>query len=85
MMHNSTTSAHMPPTELYTEAQLRHMNATPLWNSSISVERPKDAKACTLYRLCPTGYADVNGRKYIALPMTYNTASQHIREKYNLI
>ena len=65
----------------YTASEIREMNCTPLWNRSIKVEKGVETK----YSLYPTGDADLNGRKYIALPANIDPTNLEIRRKYNLI
>mgnify|MGYP001445516663 CR=1 FL=1 len=71
--------------EVYTEEQLKIMNGSTLWARGIYIEKPTNASDKTLYRLHPTGYADINGRKYIALPLTINAEARVTREKFNLL
>ena len=71
---------------LYNNFELESMNLTQLWNHSISIERPVGYPQVgeKMYRLYPTGYADVNGRKFVALPQNVNPRDPEIIKKYNL-
>lgn len=66
----------------YTYYTLRNMNMTPLWNHSINIP---ELKQNSLYQLCATGDADLNGRKYVALAKDTNLLDPNVREKYNLL
>ena len=58
----------MPPTKI-TENQVKQLNQSNLWNNCISVGQQTKTDAYTLHA---TGDADLNGRKYIALPSSMN-------------
>lgn len=61
---------------------ISHMNATSLWNHTIMNE-PETSNSKTLYNLHSTGYADLSGRKYVALPSNLKITSE-IKKQYNL-
>lgn len=58
------------------------MNYSSIWNDCITI--PEKSRQDN-YNLHATGDADLNGRKYVALPAGTNTNDPRIREKYNLI
>ena len=68
---------------LYTEYQIISMNASYPWNGTLSI--PQDVKSKKgLYNNYATGDADLNGRKYVALPADMKLTSE-IKKKYNLM
>ena len=68
----------------YTYEQIISLNANDLWKNCIIIEKKNNYKDI-IYELHPTGDADLNGRKYIALPVGTNINDPIIRIKYNLI
>ena len=60
-----------------------NMNSTKLWNGTIRMEDSKNKKE-EKYVLYSTGYADLNGRKYQALPASL-VITPEIKNKYNLM
>ena len=79
-MSNKNSSAYI------THREIEALNKTRLWNNSISVPRvsPEPKTGSTKFTLHATGYTDLNGRKYVALPENTDTNDPNIREKYNL-
>ena len=69
-----------------THREIEALNRTRLWNNSISIPHAPTKSKTTgeKLRLHATGYADLNGRKYVALPENTDTNDPIIREKYNL-
>ena len=67
----------------FTREKLNSMKYSYPWNGCISIDDTYDKHRGT-YELHPTGYADLNGRKYVALPSGI-TITQEIKRKYNLI
>lgn len=59
------------------------MNYTNLWNGMIRMEDSKNKKE-EKYVLYSTGNADLNGRKYQALPASL-VITPEIKNKYNLM
>ena len=74
-MSNST----MPP---MTADKIRMLNASDPWKHSIRIEGETSTGE---YRLYATGYADVSGRKYVALPTNIDPKNASVRQKYNLL
>ncbi len=67
----------------YTKQQLTSMNSSYTWRNTIFIPNDVQSKS-SLYSIYPTGYADLNGRKYVALPAD-TQLTHHIKEKYNII
>ena len=69
------------------------MNSNNLWRNCFTIDNDCqledkfkfEKNVSKLYELHATGYADLNGRKYIALPKGTNIKDPKIKEKYNLI
>ena len=74
------------PDKTYSIGEIRKLNSTYPWNHSISDPKvsaqPDGSKQ--KYALYPTGDADLNGRKYVSLPVGINTSDPVVRKKYNL-
>ena len=69
----------------YTASEINSLNNTPTWiGSPIKIE-DKKKNTEQKYVLHATGHADMNGRKYIALPSNCDVSDANIRRKYNLI
>ena len=67
----------------YSIDEIRKLNTKPTWNHTIRVcAQPDDSKR--KYALYPTNEADMNGRKYVSLPVGINTSDPVVRKKYNL-
>ena len=71
----------------YTNHEISDLNKTKTWyqkpieiKSDTSCKGDKNEK----YILHSTGDADLDGRKYIALPHNCRTSDEAIRKKYNL-
>jgi hypothetical protein len=73
----------------YTLNSISSMNSTNLWRNSIKTPdtcvKKNEWGSEPLYNLHPTGDCDLNGRKYVALPVGTDTSDPRVREKYNLI
>ena len=72
----------------YSNHEISGLNKTQTWyqkpieiKSDTSCKGDKNEK----YILHATGDADMNGRKYIALPYNCDTSNQAIKQKYNLL
>ena len=63
----------------YTLEQLRKMNSTSKWNYRIIL--PENDKI--LYKIYPSGKADLDGRYWKALPAYYKI-SQNMKNTFNL-
>ena len=72
---------------IYTEEQLRCMNYAYPWTNCISIVKETMGASVSpvLFCLYATGYADMDGRKYVALPMGTNVVDPAIRKRYNLL
>jgi hypothetical protein len=73
----------------YSSEVLSSMNGSSTWNNCISIEKEETNKSKwssePLYNLHATGDADLDGRKYIALPKGTDTSDPRIRREYNLM
>ena len=73
----------------YSSYSISSMNCTDLWRNSIKKPDTYVKKNAwdsePLYNLHPTGDCDLDGRKYVALPVGTDTSDPIVREKYNLI
>ena len=69
--------------DTYTKDKIISMNASYPWNNTIYMPNNVQTKS-SLYCIYPTGYADLNGRKYVALPADIKL-THDIKEKYNII
>ncbi len=69
----------------YSKSQLFSMNCSPTWNNCITIHDDTFKKSkSNHFNLYPTGYADLNGRKYVAIPTDVNITPQ-IKQLYNII
>jgi len=69
----------------YTASEINSLNNTPIWiGSHIKIE-DKKKNTEQKYVLHATGHADMNGRKYIALPSKCDVSDPTIKRKYNLM
>jgi hypothetical protein len=69
----------------YTASEINSLNNTPTWiGSHIKIE-DKKKNTEQKYVLHATGHADMNGRKYIALPSKCDVSDPTIKRKYNLM
>ena len=69
----------------YTNREISDLNNTQTWyQKPIEIKSDKKDKN-EKYILHATGDADMNGRKYIALPYNCDTSNQAIKQKYNLL
>ena len=69
----------------YTNHEISGLNKTQTWyQKPIEIKSDKKDKN-EKYILHATGDADMNGRKYIALPYNCDTSNQAIKQKYNLL
>ena len=64
----------------YTSDTITSMNYSDIWRNCI---QKNDTSG--LFELHATGYADLDGRKYVALPKGTNIKDPEIIKKYNLI
>ena len=74
----------------YSNDQITELNKTTTWRNSLDTtytEKNKigDKVKETSYVLHATGYCDMNGRKYIALPADLDIKDKNVRTKYNLM
>ena len=69
----------------YSSSELMSLNAGYPWRNCI-IQPPKDIKSSptNTYTLHATGDADLNGRKYIPLPVG-TKITEEIKRKYNLM
>ena len=68
----------------YTNHEISGLNKTQTWfQKPIEIKGEKKDKN-EKYILHATGDADMNGRKYIALPYNCDTSKHDIKTKYNL-
>ena len=68
----------------YTTHEISDLNKTQTWfQKPIEIKGEKKDKN-EKYILHATGDADMNGRKYIALPYNCDTSKHDIKTKYNL-
>jgi len=73
----------MASTPKYTDYGLHSMNCVGDWRSCIKTDTKISQPASGLWELHATGYADMNGRKYQALPAG-TKLTQEIKKKYNI-
>jgi hypothetical protein len=66
---------------MYSSQSIDSMNYSTTWNCCISKPEKSISDSYVLY---PTGEADLNGRKYVALPKEC-TITSVIKQKYNLM
>ena len=66
---------------MYSSQSIDAMNYSATWRHCISMPETSKTDSYTLY---PTGDADLNGRKYVALPKECIITS-FIKQKYNII
>ncbi len=64
--------------------EIRDLNKTKIWSSKPIEIKEKSVKN-QKYILHATGDCDVNGRKYIALPIDCDHNDSEIKKKYNLM
>ena len=80
----------------FTSYSITSMNGSSTWRNSISIsglpETTKSNKSNKtnwssepLYNLYATGDSDLDGHKYVALPVGTDTNDPRIRREYNLI
>ena len=79
----------MSSSRTYSSNSISSMNSSKLWRNSIQKPDTYVKKNAwdsePLYNLHPTGDCDLDGRKYVALPVGTDTSDPRVREKYNLI
>jgi len=69
----------------YTNDEISELNKTHTWyQKPIEIKSDKKDKN-EKFILHATGDADMNGRKYIALPYNCDTSNKAIKQKYNLL
>ncbi len=68
----------------YSREMINYMNNGTLWNHGIIIPNNTKNKSDT-WVLHATGDADLDGRKYIALPPGTDVKDQKIIKKYNLM
>lgn len=66
----------------YSGSSVYFMNTNDVWSYSIQNASQLDSKQS--YRLHATGYADLSGRKYVALPKNM-VLTPEIKKQYNLL
>lgn len=66
----------------YTGSQINSMRWNDTWRGTLSIPDQKSENG--KYKLHATGYADLNGRKYISLPADMIITDQ-VKRMYNLI
>ncbi len=70
----------------YTDNEIKELNKNKIWyNTPINIQKHDCNNNKVKYFLHPTGYANLNGRKYIALPSDCDTSDPYIKKKYNLL
>lgn len=69
----------------YTSDTITSMNCNDIWRNCITIQQNDKNDTSGLFELHATGYADLDGRKYVALPKGTNTKDPEIIKKYNLI
>ena len=67
----------------YTDGQIQSLNCSFPWNGTLSRPAAETSKT-GLYELHATGDADLNGRKYVALPSGTKLTSD-VKKQYNLM
>ena len=60
------------------------MNCSPTWNHCITIHDSFKNTKNTSFYIYPTGNADLNGRKYVAIPTDVIITAQ-IKQLYNII
>ena len=70
-------------TQFYTSGQISAMNCSYPWSGSLSCADDKKSSS-GLYELHATGDADLDGRKYVALPKDTKITDE-VKRRYNLI
>ena len=74
----------MEKPHIYSKTLLTQMNnGGGCWQNCITQDNSNTSKTDS-YVLHPTGYADINGRNYIALPLG-TKIDDSIKQKYNLM
>ena len=66
----------------YTKEQISSMNYSYPWSGCIT-HGSERISSSGLYELHATGYADLNGRKYVSLPKG-TKITEDIKRKYNI-
>ena len=66
----------------YTESQINSMRWNNIWRETLCIPYQKSENG--KYKLHATGYADLNGRKYIPLPADMEITDK-VKQMYNLI
>lgn len=61
------------------------MNYSDVWRNSITIQKNYKNDTSGLFELHATGDADIDGRKYVALPKGTNIKDPEIIKKFNLI
>ena len=78
----------------YTYETINYMNCSDVWRKGITIQdrfqvenkfKPEKNGFTGLFELHATGYADLDGRKYVALSKGTNIKDPEIKKKYNLI
>ena len=69
----------------YTSHTITSMNYSDVWRNCITIEKNDKNDTSGLFELHATGYADLDGRKYVALPKGTNVKDPDIKKKYNLL
>ena len=69
----------------YTPDTITSMNYSDIWRNCITIQKNDKNDTSGLFELHATGYADLDGRKYVALPKGTNIKDHNIKKKYNLL
>ena len=69
----------------YTSETITCMNYSDVWRNCITIEKNDKKDNSGLFELHATGYSDLDGRKYVALPKGTNIKDPYIKKKYNLL
>tara|TARA_Y100000816_G_C25844609_1_gene441293 strand:+ start:47 stop:277 length:231 start_codon:yes stop_codon:yes gene_type:complete len=73
----------------FNESQIQSMNYGALWNGCITIHKEKKSlfsnkPVSSEFELHATGDADLNGRKYVALPKGTELTDK-VRKQYNIM
>lgn len=67
---------------IYDKHGINNLSNTNIWKNCL--HKPIESNN-NKYKIYATGYCDVSGRKYVALPIETNIKDPNIRYKYNLM
>jgi len=69
----------------YNRNEIRYLNTTKVWTIKPIEIKEQSVKKNQKYILHATGDCDLDGRKYIALPIDCDHNDLEIKKKYNLM